>query len=259
MSGRALEREAQELGRPARAGAARDRAVPRRSTAAGAKGAVRSQPLARARRNPRDSRAAGLGRLGAPARARRRFHGRHCGRVEVIGRELGADAGGGAAAGVVLLPSDRALSVFAELGVVQTPRSRACGASRASASSGAPAKAAVAPVAQRLALAPVLERRRARELRAAIASGWPSRAACWPSRGAASGRAYARRRRGRQGRHLPLRARAPAEGVAVIWVASELEELSLGSATACSCSRAGERAASSNAARRTPTRCCAPR
>jgi ribose transport system ATP-binding protein len=131
------------------------------------------------------------------------------------------------AAGVVLLPNDRALSVFAELGVVQNATlSSARRYSRFGVVRRSLERHAVAPVAERLGLSGVLTRKRAAELsggnrqRLALARCLLAEPRVLlldePTRGVDVG---AKRDIYRFVRELA------AEGVAVIWVASELEEL----------------------------------
>ncbi len=142
------------------------------------------------------------------------FAGRHSGLVEAHGR-------------VVLLPSDRALSVFGDLGIVHNATlSSLKRFTRFGLVQRARERAAVALVAERLALSAALGRRRARELsggnrqRLALARCLLAEPRVLlldePTRGvdvAAKADIY------RFVRELA------AEGVAVLWVASELEEL----------------------------------
>jgi ABC-type sugar transport system ATPase subunit len=157
------------------------------------------------------------------------FPAEHRGRIELYAAPLRARSPRAALErGVVLLPSDRALSVFGELGIADNATlSSLERVSRHGLVRRAWQRRAVGAIAQRLALGPVLRRRRARELsggnrqRLALARCLLARPRLLlldePTRGvdvAAKQDIY------RFVRELS------AEGVAVIWVASELDELS---------------------------------
>jgi ABC-type sugar transport system ATPase subunit len=151
------------------------------------------------------------------------------GRIELYAAPLRARSPRAALeSGVVLLPSDRALSVFGELGIADNATlSSLERVSRHGLVRRAWQRRAVGAIAERLALGPVLRRRRARELsggnrqRLALARCLLARPRLLlldePTRGVDVA--------AKQDIYRFVRELA-AEGVAVIWVASELDELS---------------------------------